>query len=95
MATLSFPLEEKFTLIGKIGYARYSVESKIEIDLAEDDLFYYYDRDLSFKEQGNDPIVSVGMLFPLRGKNSFEFSIAKIFGDAGSLSVNGIWRYQF
>ncbi|MCY3540463.1 MAG: outer membrane beta-barrel protein [Gammaproteobacteria bacterium] len=95
MGTLSFPLDERFTLIGKIGYARYRVETTSDIQLAVDELFNYFNVDLSYKDHGNDRILSVGMHVSPKRQYSFELSIQKIFGDAGAQSVNGVWRYRF
>ena len=95
LGTLSFPLDERFTLIGKMGYAKYRVETTSDIQLAVDELFNYFNVDLSFKDHGNASIVSVGMHFSPKRQYSFELSIQKIFGDGGAQSVNGVWRYRF
>ena len=96
VGTFTFPVDEKISLVGKVGYVRYSVESKILLKQWEDDYYVYEgSEDLSFKEQGNEPAVSFGLLFPIKEKSSFEVSLTKHFGDAEALSLNGIFRYNF
>lgn len=97
--TLTLPMDDQLSFIGKLGYARYSVESQIEIDFAQDDFFYYYyysgSGDIRHKEKGNDAILSLGLLFHFGEKSAFELSMTNVFGDWGALTFNGTLRYTF
>ena len=95
--TLTFPMNETRSVILKAGYTTYSVETEFVIDYAEDDRFFYRNEDLSFTDEGSDPIISAGLQF-FTGKDkkrSWEISATKIFGNAGLLSINGLFRYNF
>ncbi|MXZ44929.1 MAG: hypothetical protein F4Z01_08175 [Gammaproteobacteria bacterium] len=97
--TLTLPMDDQLSFIGKVGYARYSVESQIEIDFAQDEFFYYYyyagSGDIRHKESGNDAILSLGLLFHVQEKSAIELSMTNVFGDWGALTFNGTLRYTF
>lgn len=92
MGTLTHAIDEKWSLIGKVGYCRYS--SKFHVFFKDDPLF---PRRL-VKDSGSDVVVSFGMLRSLRNnkdeksgefrKRAIELSLTKMFGEAGPLSVN-------
>ena len=97
LGTLTFPMNETRSVILKAGYTTYSVETEFVIDYAESDRFFYRNIDLSFTDEGSDPIISAGLQF-FTGKDkkrSWEISATKIFGDAGLLSINGLFRFNF
>ena len=92
VGTLTHPMNERWSLIGKVGYCRYS--SKFHVFFKDDLLF---PRRL-VKDSGSDAVVSFGMLRSLRNskdekpgefrKRAIEFSLTKMFGDAGPMSIN-------
>ena len=92
MGTLTFKLEDKFSIVVKGGVSSYEVE--IEKLLFESR--FYSRRDSSpIIEEGSDAVFSFGAIYHHNEKQDFEFSITKIFGDAEAVSFNGYWKYKF
>lgn len=99
LGTVTLPMSDQVSFIGKAGYTRYSVESQIEIVHAEDDFLEYFfysgSWDIMNKASGNDAIISLGLLVQARKKSAIEFSLTKVSGDWGTIYLNGTWRYVF
>lgn len=88
MGTLTKRLEHNFSIVVKGGLASYEAQKVKPLSDGADISSLITD-------DGTDIVFSIGTLFHRNEKQDFEFSVTKVFGDAGYLSLNTYWKYKF
>ena len=85
LGTVTFPISDKFSFIGKAGISQYELEYTI--------------RHLSNKDVS--AVASLGLLFPIKASLDLEISYTSFFdtedkvAKTKSASINGTLRYKF